>query len=79
MGYGTTCPLCDSVDEDVQHLFLICPVTYQIWQQILQWQGIQRHAMEWQEEVEWVQKHAYSNNEKAETYRTTLAGSVYYT
>ncbi|XP_070038220.1 uncharacterized protein [Nicotiana tomentosiformis] len=79
MGYDTTCPLCDSDEEDVQYLFFKFPNTYQIWQQLFKWQGIQRQAMGWKEEIEWAQKHAYGNNAKAEIYRMTLAGSVYYT
>ncbi|XP_019240565.1 PREDICTED: uncharacterized protein LOC109220557 [Nicotiana attenuata] len=50
-----------------------------IWQQIYKWQGIQRQAMRWKEEIEWAQKHASGNSARAEIYRMSLAGSVYYT
>ncbi|XP_075108874.1 uncharacterized protein LOC142180713 [Nicotiana tabacum] len=35
MGYDTTCALCDSEEEDIQHLLFKCSATSQIWQQIL--------------------------------------------
>ncbi|XP_070019933.1 uncharacterized protein [Nicotiana sylvestris] len=61
-GYDTTCALCDSEEEDIQHLLFKCPNTSQVWQKILDWQGIQRQTMGWKEEVEWAGKNASGNS-----------------
>lgn len=37
---GASCKLCNSHDEDVQHLFFSCPVAFHIWSSIFFWLGV---------------------------------------
>ncbi|KAJ4843752.1 hypothetical protein Tsubulata_044099 [Turnera subulata] len=34
------CPFCESLAEDVAHLFLLCPRIVQIWQRMCRWWGV---------------------------------------
>lgn len=49
-----------------------------IWQQILKWQGIKRVVLGWNEEISWTVSNANGKRGKAEIYRMTLSGSIYY-
>ncbi|XP_060170686.1 uncharacterized protein LOC132601625 [Lycium barbarum] len=74
-----TCPLCENWPESNNHLFFQCPVTHEVWEKILTWQGIQRHIYTWDQEQRWANKHAHGNNARAEIYRMALSGCIYYT
>ncbi|XP_075079647.1 uncharacterized protein LOC142164816 [Nicotiana tabacum] len=39
-----SCPLCAREPESAEHLFFKCGVTSQIWDNLLEWQGVQRKA-----------------------------------
>ncbi|XP_075084891.1 uncharacterized protein LOC142168130 [Nicotiana tabacum] len=51
-----TCLLCQRENETLQHLFFDCEVSTTIWQQLINWQGIQRTKGDWQEELQWIEK-----------------------
>ncbi|XP_060182984.1 uncharacterized protein LOC132612931 [Lycium barbarum] len=72
------CPLCERVDEDINHLLFECSFSATMWEKVLAWQGIQRIAMPWQQEVFWAICHAKGRTGRAEVYRMALASSVYH-
>ncbi|XP_060182396.1 uncharacterized protein LOC132612070 [Lycium barbarum] len=76
--YSPTCPLCEGADENIRHIFFLCPISALIWQKILHWQGISKPVPGWLEEQNWAKSNAAGNNSKAEIYRMPLAGCVYY-
>ncbi|XP_075100086.1 uncharacterized protein LOC142176401 [Nicotiana tabacum] len=43
----TVCSLCQRSNEIVQHLFFECDVAWEIWQKLLQWEGIMRRKKQW--------------------------------
>ncbi|XP_075087833.1 uncharacterized protein LOC142169812 [Nicotiana tabacum] len=46
-----TCPLCAREPEKAEHLFFKCEMTSQLWERLLEWQGIKKRAQGWSEEV----------------------------
>ncbi|XP_060185655.1 uncharacterized protein LOC132615112 [Lycium barbarum] len=77
--YSPTCPLCVAAGESIQHLFFLCPISAGIWHQVLQWKGIIKPVQGWMDEQAWAKQHGTGNSAKAELYRMTPAGCVYYT
>ncbi|OIV98124.1 hypothetical protein TanjilG_25989 [Lupinus angustifolius] len=57
--YGTTtygfCALC-GLDESVEHLFFICPISTTIWQCVLKWLRHNHRLGGWEEELNWIIK-----------------------
>ncbi|XP_059311442.1 uncharacterized protein LOC132063007 [Lycium ferocissimum] len=45
------CPLCGTENETVEHLFFKCSYSARVWEKIVEWQGYNRYAMEWTDEV----------------------------
>ncbi|XP_075076376.1 uncharacterized protein LOC142163027 [Nicotiana tabacum] len=72
------CPLCNTRNESISHLFFQCDMSSYIWKKVLAWQGISRMVMDWQEELKWAEVYARGRRVEAEIYRMTLAASVYY-
>ncbi|OIT04595.1 hypothetical protein A4A49_65126, partial [Nicotiana attenuata] len=72
------CPLCNTGNESISHLFLQCDMSSYIWKKVLAWQGISRMVMDWQEELKWAEVYARGRRVEAEIYRMALAASVYY-
>lgn len=73
-----TCPLCQEEDEDIDHLFFQCSYAAGVWSKILAWQGITRTSMKWQDEVHWAIRYMKGRGSRAQVYRMTLAGTIYY-
>ncbi|XP_019248631.1 PREDICTED: uncharacterized protein LOC109227893 [Nicotiana attenuata] len=80
LGYveEVTCDLCNKEEESIDHLFFSCSYTSQVWTMLLQWQGIYRKALQWNEELNWTIKYCKGRSIKAELYRLILAGAVYH-
>ncbi|XP_070022875.1 uncharacterized protein [Nicotiana sylvestris] len=74
----TVCSLCQRSNEIVQHLFFECDVAWEIWQKLLQWEGIMRRKKQWHEEVQWAVEKATGKSVGAELYRITLAAVIYH-
>ncbi|XP_060186212.1 uncharacterized protein LOC132615617 [Lycium barbarum] len=72
------CFLCDREDKDIDHLLFGCIFSSSIWEKILQWHGIKRRAMTWQQEVQWAISHAKGRSGAVEVYKIVLACSVYH-
>ncbi|XP_019259887.1 PREDICTED: uncharacterized protein LOC109237941 [Nicotiana attenuata] len=72
-----TCPMCGVVDESIAHLFYECKMSREVWQKLLQWQGILRQPMKWDDEIKLAILHHNRRNVTDEVYRMTIAGSVY--
>ncbi|KAM3232817.1 hypothetical protein P3L10_018176 [Capsicum annuum] len=73
-----TCALCDEEMEDHQHLFFKCLTSGDIWQRILNWQGVTRGSMRWREEVQWANLHAKGILAKTAVFRMSLTATVYH-
>lgn len=58
--------------------FFQCDCAVYIWNEILFWQGVNRRAMNWSEELKLAEDHAKGRNSEAEVYRMALAASIYY-
>lgn len=71
-----TCSLCEIVLESHQHLFFECIYSETVWL-LLAWQGINRQAQGWEDEITWAITHTNGRQAQAETYRTTLAAAIY--
>ncbi|OIT06093.1 hypothetical protein A4A49_61693, partial [Nicotiana attenuata] len=71
-------PLCNQQDETISHMFFECEVTSEIWGKMLEWQGIQRQALSWKDELAWAVMHYNGKNPKSEICRMVLAGTVYH-
>ncbi|XP_019252833.1 PREDICTED: uncharacterized protein LOC109231641 [Nicotiana attenuata] len=72
-----TCPLCKAEAENIDHLFFMCPFSMKIWVTMLRWMKINRPVMDWNHELTWAEQHC-GGKAKAEIYRMTLTGSIYY-
>lgn len=70
-------PLCKNVKESIQHLFFSCPVTGNLWQRFLTWQGIVRSNQGWIDEVQWAQRYCKGKNRGAGVYKMVLVASVF--
>jgi len=73
-----TCPLCQSVDEDHDHIFFQCAYAAEVWRSILHWQGITRNAMNWTSEINWAVHYMKGRSSKSLVYRMTMANTVYH-
>ncbi|XP_075074519.1 uncharacterized protein LOC142162107 [Nicotiana tabacum] len=72
------CPLCNEVEETIDHLLFKCRIAGGIWNKLLQWHGITRTSMEGQREIQWAEGKATGNNAHAQVYRLTLACAMYH-
>ncbi|XP_070036029.1 uncharacterized protein [Nicotiana tomentosiformis] len=52
------CPLCVTETENIVHLFFQCDLSAHIWNKFLQWQGINRVALDWHDELKWAEIYA---------------------
>ncbi|CAN4117930.1 unnamed protein product [Withania somnifera] len=73
-----TCPLCQVDDEDIDHLLFKCPYAAGVWSKMLTWQGINRASMQWQDEVQWAIRYMKGRSSRAQVYRLTMAGTIYF-
>ncbi|XP_009589510.1 uncharacterized protein [Nicotiana tomentosiformis] len=73
-----SCSLCDATIENTNHLFFNCTFSAQVWRALLQWQGIRRLPMSWQQEIEWAITYYREKNATAKVYKMSLAGSIYH-
>ncbi|OIT19239.1 hypothetical protein A4A49_60398, partial [Nicotiana attenuata] len=73
-----SCPLCTREPENAEHLFFKCGMASQIWDSLLEWQGIQRKAKGWYEEVQWAEVHAKGKSANSCIYRVCLVACVYH-
>lgn len=73
-----TCILCSKEQECLDHLFFECEFSKELWYRLLQWQGIHRAVMIWQDEIDWASRELRSNNPSADIFRMSLTGCVYY-
>ncbi|XP_075099695.1 uncharacterized protein LOC142176344 [Nicotiana tabacum] len=72
------CPLCNTEDESIEHLFFSCKFSAELWTKLLNWQGINILPMGWSQEVNWAINHAKRKNAKAGIFRMMMAGCIYY-
>ncbi|OIT04403.1 hypothetical protein A4A49_65235, partial [Nicotiana attenuata] len=72
------CPLCNQATESIAHLFFQCTIATERWSKLMQWQGIRRQVMSWNDELDWAVVNYNGKNPEAELYRMVLAGGVYY-
>ncbi|XP_075095238.1 uncharacterized protein LOC142173531 [Nicotiana tabacum] len=73
-----TCPLCAREPQTTEHLFFKCEMTSQMWERLLEWQGIKKRAQGWSEEVQWAEIHAKGQSAMANMYRLCMAACVYH-
>lgn len=72
------CPLCDSEEETIDHIFFVCDYSSQIWGKLLLWLKINRTPMSWSNELQWATRHMGGRTPKAEVYRMMLVAAIYY-
>ncbi|XP_060200597.1 uncharacterized protein LOC132628856 [Lycium barbarum] len=71
------CPLCGTEPETIDHLFFQCSFSAAVWEKLLMWQGYQRKAMEWTNEVLWMCAQVNGKAAQSQVCRMVAAGSVY--
>ncbi|WMV37245.1 hypothetical protein MTR67_030630 [Solanum verrucosum] len=69
-----TCSLCQTDDEDIDHLFFKWSYAEKVWSKLLGWQGIQRQIMNWQEEVRWAVRNMKGKISKMKVYQEHYTG-----
>lgn len=47
------CPLCEQDHESLAHLFFTCETIAQLWKKLLNWIGVTRNPMAWEDEQQW--------------------------
>ncbi|XP_060188553.1 uncharacterized protein LOC132617548 [Lycium barbarum] len=72
------CMLCNTNDEDVEHLSFKCSYSKTLWTKLLGWQGISRQVLGWNAELEWAARFMTGKNAKTLLYRMVMASCVYY-
>jgi len=72
------CPLCESENESISHLFFQCSVSASVWNKLLQWLGQRRQAKAWEEELTLAVNHHNGNSVATTIYRMALTGCIYY-
>lgn len=72
------CPLCQRMNEELEHLFFQCSYTAEVWSSILAWQGINRGTLNWTGEVHWAIKYMKGRGRTALVYKLAMASSLYY-
>ncbi|XP_019254658.1 PREDICTED: uncharacterized protein LOC109233289 [Nicotiana attenuata] len=72
------CPLCNNEAKAIDHVFFKCGMSAEIWSKLLQWQGIYRQMLNWQEELLWGKINKTGRNAEAELYIMVLAGCNYH-
>ncbi|XP_075103479.1 uncharacterized protein LOC142178055 [Nicotiana tabacum] len=75
---NASCPLCNELDESTNHLFFSCRVSTEIWQKLLGWQSIYRHAMDWHNKILWAEANAKDIAAGVEIFRMSMATCVYH-
>lgn len=60
----------------IEHVFFKCEIFAQICKHLLQWQGINRDLMCWDEELIWAVQNA--SGKSPAVYRMLLSAAVYY-
>ncbi|XP_059302122.1 uncharacterized protein LOC132054068 [Lycium ferocissimum] len=55
-----------------------CPYSSSVWKKLLQWQGINRAVLEWQDELQWAIANASGHSTAAMVYRMTVAACIYH-
>ncbi|KAH0724829.1 hypothetical protein KY284_000694 [Solanum tuberosum] len=71
------CELCNRENETIEHLLFSCDYSSEIWSRLLQWQGINRVAMNWKDELNWACAYANGNGQTSTIFRMTFAAAVY--
>lgn len=69
MSVNPVCPLCESENESILHLFFGCFVSTSVWNKLLQWLGQRRQAKEWEEELTLEVNHHNGNSAATTIYR----------
>ncbi|XP_075095270.1 uncharacterized protein LOC142173556 [Nicotiana tabacum] len=72
------CLLCGQDHESLAHLFFTCETTAQLWKKLLNWIGVTRNLMVWEDELQWGMQHASRSSSRVEVYRMLLAVAVYH-
>ncbi|XP_060217416.1 uncharacterized protein LOC132644817 [Lycium barbarum] len=73
----TVCPLCTVENESIEHLFFSCSFSTSVWSNILSWQGLNRPALGWQEELKTASDYAKGNSADAVIYKMSIAACVH--
>ena len=73
-----SCPLCNSQNETLNHLFFHCRIGNQIWANVKRWLGISRAMQTLKAAVKWMIKEARGTGFPAKIKRIGLACTVYY-
>ncbi|XP_060180113.1 uncharacterized protein LOC132609918 [Lycium barbarum] len=72
------CPLCESANESVEHVFFKCNYSTSVWKKLLGWLGYNRDAMEWTNEMTWLTAQVNGRAAQSHMVRMVVAASVYY-
>ncbi|XP_056692091.1 uncharacterized protein [Spinacia oleracea] len=72
------CCLWEQEHEDIDHLFFDCSWSAAIWNRVLAWVGLDRHACRWDDELDFVVSFAAGNLAEHQVYRLALFTTVYF-
>lgn len=72
-----TCLLCGNAEETMQHLYFECPISSDIWKQVLEHNGISYTPQDWRQSIRWLLRKARGRNATSRWLRKLLASTVY--
>ncbi|XP_058769114.1 uncharacterized protein LOC131642986 [Vicia villosa] len=72
------CTFCNAI-ETLNHLMFECPVTYVIWEFVLNWLQQGHSPLRWEEEIKWVMEKCKGKGSKATILKCAFTETIYET
>lgn len=77
VGRDTTCKLCDTCNETVQHMFFDCYIGAEVWGKVMEVLQIRQHKVHFQECMQWVTACSQKSSTRAQVINMCYAETVH--
>lgn len=74
----STCCLCDTGDETLDHIFFECQFARRVWDNVATWCGVEKEAVRWEQSRRILLAHCTNNNITQRNYRCMVTILVYH-